>query len=169
MVGKYGLTVREREVLGLMIEGASSKAIAKQLFVSVPTVRTHQRSIYDKLGVTSQLEVVSKAVREGLLDGYTIIRTIEFAPEHFQAGIAILSYFGTVLRQKHPETKATVRIEQVGLCVRLVIATTDNEEEVIEKTLNEYGLVMSGKLRPSQYLTEPQHVMELENKLELAN
>jgi hypothetical protein len=135
-----------------MINGAQSKQIASRLSVSGSTIRAHQRSIFEKLHVGSDIEAVVKALQEGLFDETTIVRNIEFAPEHFQAGVAILSYFGTVLRQKHPHTKATVRIEQDGLAVRLVIVSPDNETEVIEKTLSDYGLVMSGRM-PFAYWT----------------
>ncbi len=169
IVLKYGLTKREVEVLQLMVTGAHSKLIAGRLGITPTTIRTHQRAIFEKLRVGSDLEAVIKVFQEGLLEANTIVRSIEFAPEHFQAGVAILSYFGTVLRQKHPHTKATVRIEQDGLAIRLVVVTPDNEAEIIEKTLDEYGLVMSGRMTPAEYLVEPQHIRDLQNKLELAN
>ena len=56
-----------------------------------------------------------------------IIRSIEFAPEYHQSGLAILSYFGQVLRDKYPETKAKVTIEQDGLTVRMIIETPEGE------------------------------------------
>jgi hypothetical protein len=152
-----------------MVEGMSDAAIAEQMFVKMPTIKMHQKHLRWKLEVDSGAEVVSKAVREGLVENHTIVRQIEFAPEHFQAGVAILSYFGTVLRQKLPTTQATVRLEQQGFSVRLVIVTPDNDDEVIEKTLSDYGLVMSGRMLPSEYLSESNHIMQLENKLELAN
>ena len=45
------LTVREREVLGLMAEGHSNEGICKQLFLSPKTVETHVRHILLKLGI----------------------------------------------------------------------------------------------------------------------
>ena len=44
-----GLTPREREVLGLMAEGRSNKAICDKLFLSPKTVETHVNSIFTKL------------------------------------------------------------------------------------------------------------------------
>jgi DNA-binding NarL/FixJ family response regulator len=47
----YDLTRRERDVLGLMAEGRSNRAIAQQLFLSEKTVEGNVRRIFDKLGL----------------------------------------------------------------------------------------------------------------------
>ena len=65
--GHNDLTEREREVLGLLAEGLSNAAIAKQLTVSVHTVRNHIANLSAKLGAHSKLEALSIAVRDGLL------------------------------------------------------------------------------------------------------
>ncbi|WP_165497092.1 LuxR C-terminal-related transcriptional regulator [Rhodococcus sp. ABRD24] len=52
------LTRREREILGFLYTRMTAAEIAAELFVSVNTVRTHQRSIYRKLGVTNRREAV---------------------------------------------------------------------------------------------------------------
>lgn len=62
------LTNREREVLGLLVEGLSGEAIARKLDVSGNTVRTHVQNILSKLQVHSRLEAASLAVRHRLLD-----------------------------------------------------------------------------------------------------
>ncbi|GAB3652285.1 response regulator transcription factor [Nocardioides korecus] len=61
------LTQREGEVLALLAEGLSNAAIAQRLVVSVYTVRNHVANISSKLGAHSKLEVLSIAVRDGLL------------------------------------------------------------------------------------------------------
>jgi DNA-binding NarL/FixJ family response regulator len=61
------LTPREKEVLGLLVDGNSYKAIANSLFISVETVRFHFKNIYKKLHVHSQSKAVSKAIKEGLV------------------------------------------------------------------------------------------------------
>jgi DNA-binding NarL/FixJ family response regulator len=61
------LTVREREVLQLLAEGASSPQIASRLRVSSNTVRTHVQGILSKLQVHSRLEAAAFAVRHGLV------------------------------------------------------------------------------------------------------
>jgi DNA-binding NarL/FixJ family response regulator len=61
------LTVREKEVLRLMADGLSSRAVAAKLGISYTTVRTHIRSLGSKLGVHSKLEAIVKARELGLL------------------------------------------------------------------------------------------------------
>lgn len=50
----FGLTEREREVLGYVAAGHNSPYIAERLFISEYTVRTHMRNIYRKIGVESK-------------------------------------------------------------------------------------------------------------------
>ena len=52
------LTAREREVLALMAEGRSNKAIAEALFVSENTVKTHSSRVFDKLGARRRTQAV---------------------------------------------------------------------------------------------------------------
>lgn len=54
------LTLKEREILGLIKEGKANKEIANQLFIGVSTVKSHINKIYSKLEVRSRKEVVSK-------------------------------------------------------------------------------------------------------------
>ena len=65
------LTPREREVLQLIAEGKSTKAIAKELFVSNKTIEWHRRQLMIKLGAQSVAELVKYAIREGLTCAYT--------------------------------------------------------------------------------------------------
>jgi len=62
------LTQREREVVGLMADGHSNRAIAETLFLSEATVKTHLVRIYRKLGVDNRAAAVAEAVRRGLLE-----------------------------------------------------------------------------------------------------
>jgi DNA-binding CsgD family transcriptional regulator len=55
------LTAREIEVLRLMSRGVASDQIARQLFISLPTVRTHVARILTKLDAHSKLEAVARA------------------------------------------------------------------------------------------------------------
>ncbi|GAB4403775.1 MAG: response regulator transcription factor [Bacteroidia bacterium] len=63
----YQLTPREKEVLGLLVEGLPYKLIADRLGVGYETVRSHMKHIYEKLHVASTTEAVSKALRERLI------------------------------------------------------------------------------------------------------
>ena len=62
----YGLTAREKEILKLMAEGLTVKAIANNLAVSYYTADTHIRNIYTKLHVHSRGGAVAKGFRERL-------------------------------------------------------------------------------------------------------
>ena len=61
------LTPREKEVLRLMAEGIPSRSIAEELGISYTTVRTHIRSLGNKLAVHSKLEAIVKARELGLI------------------------------------------------------------------------------------------------------
>jgi DNA-binding CsgD family transcriptional regulator len=61
------LTPREREVLALLIEGASNKEIARALALSVHTVKFHIAALTEKLGARGRVEAVAIAIRCGLI------------------------------------------------------------------------------------------------------
>jgi len=61
------LSDREREVLQLMAEGRSTKAIAAELGVSPATIETHRAHVFEKLDLHSVAEAVLYAVRRGLI------------------------------------------------------------------------------------------------------
>lgn len=63
----YQLTNREKEILQWLSKGNSFKMIAAELNISLDTVRTHIKRIYDKLHVRSQIEAVSKAINERIV------------------------------------------------------------------------------------------------------
>lgn len=100
-------------------------------------------------------------------DAGRIIREITFPPEYREAGVAILSYFARVLEQKCPEAGARVSIVQDGNTVRLQIETNKGDRQTIERTLSDYGKVVTGELLPTQFYSDPAAVMELSNKLEI--
>ncbi|MDQ3956734.1 MAG: response regulator transcription factor [Actinomycetota bacterium] len=62
------LTPREKEVLALLVEGASSDDIADRLDISSNTVRTHVQSILTKLQVSSRLSAATFAVKHKILE-----------------------------------------------------------------------------------------------------
>jgi len=63
----YNLTEREKEVLELLAQGLIKKQISEQLDISVHTVTTHIRRVYEKLHVTTNTAAVAKALRERLI------------------------------------------------------------------------------------------------------
>jgi len=62
------LTPRERDVLVLMAEGASNKAIARRLGISVHTAKFHVGSLLDKLDATGRTDAVAHAARRGVIN-----------------------------------------------------------------------------------------------------
>jgi DNA-binding NarL/FixJ family response regulator len=65
----YHLSIREKEVLGLLVEGLSYKMIAGQLNITYDTVRAHMKKLYEKLHVASMTEAVAKAINQKLFSG----------------------------------------------------------------------------------------------------
>ncbi len=61
------LSGRESEVLRLLAEGLGVAAIARQLFVSESTAKTHISKIYEKLGAANRAQAIMIAIRQGLL------------------------------------------------------------------------------------------------------
>jgi DNA-binding NarL/FixJ family response regulator len=65
---EYQLTTRENEILHSLIDGLSYKKLAEKYFISVSTIRTHIRHIYEKLHVNSKSQAVAKALKKDLFD-----------------------------------------------------------------------------------------------------
>jgi len=63
-----GLTVRELEILQLIVGGLSNKEIASQLSLSANTVAVHRANIMDALGIHKTAELVVYAIRNGLVN-----------------------------------------------------------------------------------------------------
>lgn len=61
------LTAREIEILDLVAEGARNKEIAKELWVTEITIKTHMTHIFEKLSVTDRTAAVTVALRRGIL------------------------------------------------------------------------------------------------------
>jgi len=62
------LTAREREVLELVVAGASNKEIARRLYVSENTVKYHLKNILQKLHAHNRAQVVAFALKHGLIN-----------------------------------------------------------------------------------------------------
>jgi DNA-binding NarL/FixJ family response regulator len=61
------LTRRELEVLEVLAEGLSNRAIASRLHISEHTVKFHVSSIFAKLGAENRTDAVRRGVRQGLI------------------------------------------------------------------------------------------------------
>ena len=62
------LSPREREVLQLLSDGLGVAAIARQLFISESTTKTHISKLYEKLGAANRAQALMTALRLGLLE-----------------------------------------------------------------------------------------------------
>ncbi|MGH2553213.1 MAG: response regulator [Chitinophagaceae bacterium] len=63
----FDLSGREKEILTCLVEGMSYKMIADSCFISLDTVRSHIKSIYEKLHVHSKGEAVAKAIKSWIV------------------------------------------------------------------------------------------------------
>ncbi len=63
----YGLSEKEKAVLKSLVDGNSYKMVAASLNISIDTVRTHIRNIYEKLQVNSKSAAVAKALKDRIL------------------------------------------------------------------------------------------------------
>ena len=61
------ITRREKEVLQLIAEGFTNVEISEKLFISMPTVNTHRKSLLEKFGVKNTATLIGKAIKSGLL------------------------------------------------------------------------------------------------------
>jgi DNA-binding NarL/FixJ family response regulator len=62
----YGLTPREIEVIALVTEGCSNKDIAQRLNITEDTVKRHLTNIFDKVGMSTRLELALFALKNNL-------------------------------------------------------------------------------------------------------
>lgn len=107
---------------------------------------------------------------DSYVDSNSVVdRSIVFPPEYHQAGLGILNFFGTYLREQYPEESASVTIEQDGLNVRMVIETESGESEIVEKALHEYELIISGNELPEKFTQNDKLVLELKSELRIAS
>jgi DNA-binding NarL/FixJ family response regulator len=82
----FGLTPRETEVLGLLVEGLSQPEIAERLSLSPKTVGTHIQRIMGKMGVKSRTQAVAIAARDGFAE--QVLRQARAHAERMSTGSA---------------------------------------------------------------------------------
>jgi DNA-binding NarL/FixJ family response regulator len=59
------LTLRQREILKMIVEGKSNREIAERLFLSVYTVERHRRNIMQKLNLKKTVDLIKYAIQKG--------------------------------------------------------------------------------------------------------
>jgi DNA-binding CsgD family transcriptional regulator len=67
LVAELEISKREMEILNLMAQGHSNEEIAKSLFVSVSTIKTHNQNLFFKLDVKRRTQAIEKAKRLNLI------------------------------------------------------------------------------------------------------
>jgi DNA-binding NarL/FixJ family response regulator len=65
--GSFDLSDREKEILAGLVKGMSYRLIGETCFISIDTVRSHIRNIYEKLHVHSKVEAVAKAIKGNIV------------------------------------------------------------------------------------------------------
>lgn len=120
------------------------------------------------LGI-SHLEQDLDLIEVNVYETIKINHSITFNPEYFQAGLGVLNYFGTVLREKYPEQNATVKIEQQDLNVRMIVESGNGSKEIIERALHEYELVISGETSAEDFYPTAIQTLELKNQIRMLN
>jgi two-component system, NarL family, nitrate/nitrite response regulator NarL len=66
--GRPALSPREQEVLALIARGLTAPAVGRELHLSTATVKSHLKTLYEKLGVSDRAAAVAEAMRRGLLE-----------------------------------------------------------------------------------------------------
>lgn len=97
-----------------------------------------------------------------------IVRELKFPAEYQQAGLSILNYFSAVLEDRYPDVLVGVSIQQYQDKVTLLITLPDGSQEIVEKLLTDYGLVVAGKLSARELMSNDVRALALQQKLELA-
>ncbi len=67
LIAQLELSKRDLEILNLMAQGHSNEEIAKTIFVSVSTVKTHNQNLFEKLDVKRRTQAIEKAKRLNLI------------------------------------------------------------------------------------------------------
>ncbi len=169
-------------ILERVLDGYSYHEIATMLSSSISCIKNYGDELCERISTAMNTEISKDSLGLFLRVAYSqekqidfvnigipkIERSIEFPSEYWGAGNSILSYFSHVLQVKYPNEKIKVRIEQEGLTIRMIVDTLTGEREKIEKTLDEYGLVITGEMRPEDFMSDPFEVMALKSKLEIA-
>lgn len=111
---------------------------------------------------------IDKEINHKGFDLVKLSKSITFESHQASAGLSILSYFNEFLHQKYSGIKAKVSIEQSENKVFLIVETQSGDIEKIERSLNEFGLVVVGEKAPHEVLESNLDVERFEMKLDMA-
>ncbi len=142
--------------------------------ISKKSMRFYHKLANDTNGANAYFESiliagkVLSSIRLTKPSSLKVVREITFPPEFTQAGVGLLSYFSTIIDRKYPNIEVAVSIQQRGNTVTMTITHPDGKQEEIVHTLNNYGLVLTGKLQPEELFEDNIQVLALKHKLEMA-
>lgn len=142
-----------------------SGANLTNIVIDHKTVQNLPKELVDEYGHS----FIIKGLVEEVNNLNSIRKSIHFSPEHRQAGIGILSYFSKVLDKAYPNNDIRFRIEQDKEVVSLVIETPEGDLiERIEKTLMQYGDVISGAIPVSSITNNELLILDIKTELRIA-
>ncbi|WP_201555197.1 hypothetical protein [Psychrobacter immobilis] len=115
-----------------------------------------------------ELSVIELEQTETLKDKIVLDKFIEFPPQYYQAGLGILNYFSQYLHKNYPDENATVKIEQNGQSIRLIVISEDGNTDVIERALTEYEMIVTGNGNPEDFTEDKGLILELKSELRMS-
>lgn len=95
-----------------------------------------------------------------------IIQSVDFPPEHHQAVVEVLGYFGKILHDKYPPKTFKFRVEQGDFKATMIIETDVGHREAIINTLEEYGRLLTGNITPEEFTDDRLQLVEIKRLLQ---
>lgn len=112
------------------------------------------------------VESLAQLLQERAVPAY-IERSLVLPAAYHQAGLSLLTYVGTILRQQHPDIPTHCRVEQFGLRLRLVVETSPEQRQTVEQTLQAYGGAVAELQTPAAWLVAPGQAQQLQQQLDI--
>lgn len=114
-----------------------------------------------------------KALLKGLIDSagsdkQHIVRSMVFPEVYTQSGIALLHYFSRIVQLTHPDIDMEISVTQEGEGVTLSIEVAESDYKTVDEALENYGLALKGSMPLNAILSDPNHLMEWKQKLDLS-
>jgi DNA-binding CsgD family transcriptional regulator len=108
------ISEREREILRLIATGATNQQIARELSISVNTVKVHVRNIFTKIGAVSRAEAVMFAVRSGIVRVDEVSDAGGVPPERSEEGIDLAAVADAPAGEALPDAPVSTPSDQSG-------------------------------------------------------